>query len=526
MLSSSCHIRTESETALLPVVVYFFGGGFRTGFPSKFNTNTLIAQSASRVRHISELLCFGLISDDIIGYYSTGVGQRPSVPLNETFDLSFRVRTLHLLPSVAPPNLPARECDSEPSALAGPSASTVTPLGLRVTLPVFEVGQGCYTAFLGASIRDDDDEHDMVWLALRVVDITTPMYKRQPPIYHCSWPGSPRCITISRHLVSKLGKESKSREIHISLRPTYREGAFTGPQNILPRLMASSPQRPFHFKLSSIARWERDCNIKLLDVKHPPSPWTKSSESPTILVFECPDGGGRGIMAWMVLVVGCCSKGAPSSPGGDTHYAWVDFYFYGYKEVKSLISAYGDRHVCERDHLSQMECLEEDAYQRSYESNAKITDLVTWRERRWRRERRWQRRERRRGRGRLLLLLPAMPQLLQLLLPLFVLMLVPLLLPLLPLLPPPPLLPLQLREQWEQWAQREKRPRHEDHEMHERKGKELKALKELKELKGMKGVKERRLCCNIWFHRRGPMGHIGSSWLEVDIRISATNIVH
>ena len=54
-------------TALLPVVVYFFDCGFRIGFPSKFNARTLIAQSISRVRHTSEPLRFGLISNDVTG---------------------------------------------------------------------------------------------------------------------------------------------------------------------------------------------------------------------------------------------------------------------------------------------------------------------------------------------------------------------------------------------------------------------------------------------------------------------------
>ena len=261
----------------------------------------------------------------------------------------------------------------------------VTPFGLRVTLPVLEIAQGRYIAFLGHSMpRSDSPKRDMVWLALRVAHITPSMNQGQPPIYHCSWPGSPRCITISGDLASELGKKSKQMDIRISLRPTYREGALLGPQHIISRLMASSPQRPFHFKPSSIARWERDYKIKLLDVKLPPeSPWTESSQSPTILVFECPDGGGHGVMVWMILVVGCCSRETSSTRNqsfrGIMHYTSVYYCFDGYQEVHSLISAYEDKHDCKLDHLTQVRS-QGDTYQHVYKSSTKITDLGPWRQ--------------------------------------------------------------------------------------------------------------------------------------------------
>ena len=201
----------------------------------------------------------------------------------------------------------------------GTGAFTVTPFGLRVTLPVFEVTPRQYIAFLGCS-RNPDNVQELVCLTLQKTNPSTVVTRGQPAIFHCSWPNY-KYITASCELVSKL--KWNLRDIHISLRPAYREGAI-GPQTAISRLMACSPERPYQLKASFMKRWAQDYHIVLLDVRIPPLPW--DGYTPATLLFRrrYPNS------LWITLTLGRCigigSDSSTSKHSRGTHYAAVRFY--------------------------------------------------------------------------------------------------------------------------------------------------------------------------------------------------------
>lgn len=195
----------------------------------------------------------------------------------------------------------------------------------------------------------------------------------QLPVYHClSSAIDGRCMLISPHLVCERKLKWKLKDVYIALRPAYREGSVA-PRMSIARLMASSPQRPYHFTPAAVGRWERDFDLHyqgqrlvLSDVHMPPLPWTGSS--PVVLLFQ--RHRGSSLSEWITLTLGNCTvqgaTGQIPETGGDTsvphtpspkshppgkHYAIVH---YGSKrdsfwspDVLSCAST----HSCEHDHL-------------------------------------------------------------------------------------------------------------------------------------------------------------------------------
>ena len=247
----------------------------------------------------------------------------------------------------------------------GPGAFTVTPFGLSITLPVFKVSKTCHIALLGCSrnlpqprITGRRLRAPVVCLTLRKVNPPSEIVPGRPAVYHCSWPGCPRCISIPFELVCSL--KWTSMDVYISLRPTYREGVI-GPQMAIARLMAGSPQRPYQLKTSIIAKWARDYRILLSDVQAPPP---RNRSSPLILLFRVQDFRN----VWITLTLGHCMVrgrsseekllnseedtpvfGEMSPQNHGEHYAVVH-YHHGNQcpSIRSLVPS----HSCQHHHLN------------------------------------------------------------------------------------------------------------------------------------------------------------------------------
>ena len=127
-----------------------------------------------------------------------------------------------------------------------------------------------------------------------------------PPVYYCSSSEHYRCISIPFNLSSRLKWES--RDVYISLRPAYREGAICARTSIS-RHMASSPERPYQFTAAAVARWEKDYHIDLVHVQMLHLPWT--GFPPAKLVFKS-KVSRLGTGPWMVLALGRCTTPVPS----------------------------------------------------------------------------------------------------------------------------------------------------------------------------------------------------------------------
>ena len=118
-------------------------------------------------------------------------------------------------------------------------------------------------------------------------------------MYHCSWPSGVRSLVLPLQLIS--GLRWKQKDVYLSLRSAYREGVI-GLHTTIARLMSSSPERPFQLKLPAVAAWEREYNIKLVDVKMPPLPWNGSS--PVVLLFSVQNRWET----WLTLALGRCTR--------------------------------------------------------------------------------------------------------------------------------------------------------------------------------------------------------------------------
>ena len=238
-------------------------------------------------------------------------------------------------------------------------AFTVAQFGLRTRLPVVEVTQGCYIALLGCSRRYVDDPEELVGLALRKDNAAAGAKREQPDVYICSWPNGFRYITMPFNLA--CGLELWVKEIYISLRPAYREGVTGAPLGVA-RLMAGSPDRPYEFSTSAIARWEREHGLVLSDIDVPPLPWTGST--PATLIFKW--GAAYGGWPSLILQLGRCTRSSPhpSSDSRDSesstgtvvspqvplgeHYATIRYYPASQSpDIRSLVS----NNACDHDHL-------------------------------------------------------------------------------------------------------------------------------------------------------------------------------
>ena len=253
----------------------------------------------------------------------------------------------------------------------GSIAFTVTQFGLRATLPIVKISDSRYIALLGCS-------HTIfkrcVCLVLQADIVTMGNEGGRLPVYHClSSSEGDHCMLVFPHLACERKLKWKLKDIHISLRPAYREGSAVTQMRIA-RLMASSPQRPYQVTPAAVGRWEREFGrqhrgqrLVLSDVHMPPLPW--SGSPPVVLLFER-HGGLFSLEQWITLTLGKCpilgSTHQLSESGGDAsnphtpppeshpfgnHYAIVH---YG-PERDSFWSpdalSCASIHSCEHDHL-------------------------------------------------------------------------------------------------------------------------------------------------------------------------------
>ena len=224
-----------------------------------------------------------------------------------------------------------------------------------------EVTKGHYLAFLGCSrTLLGGRVQRFVLLTLHEADIPTELKRGsgQPAVYHCSWPSGVRSLALPLQLIS--GLKLKQKDIYLSLRPPYREGASRH-HTMIARLMSSSSERPFQLKVPALTIWERESYIKLVDVKMPPLPWNGST--PVVLLFSVQNRW----QTWLTLVLGRCTRqepghdrrprdvGGASSSGGalphhpplGSHYAVICYDEGGRPRVQSLTP----EHSCQDDHL-------------------------------------------------------------------------------------------------------------------------------------------------------------------------------
>ena len=183
---------------------------------------------------------------------------------------------------------------------------------------------------------------------------------------------------IHPKLASQL--EWKLKDIHISLRPAYREGSIS-PLMCIARLMASSPQRPYQFTPAAVGRWERAYGrqylmerLVLSEVLMPRPPWTGSS--PLVLFFKCHTPGYE---SWLTLTLGRCTvrdsaiqsskddsdASIPNTPSPESrplkyHYAVVRRNLLQDSFWSSDALSFASSHSCVNDHLDFIHIPEDD----------------------------------------------------------------------------------------------------------------------------------------------------------------------